>query len=106
MNWGSGPTLGLLACSGYLLCVAAVALVWRQREIFFVWMEDEFSFFRRNFSRYTAVGPFYFRRSDSRLKAFPASFLHSVRSFPHRQINRAAILLFTGVVLFLLDFYI
>ena len=106
MNWGSGPALGPLAFSGYLFWMAAAALAWRHRADFFVWVEDEFSLFRRNFSRYTPVGPFYCRRNDSRLSAFPASFLHSVKSFPRRRINGAAILLFFGVLLFLLDFYI
>jgi hypothetical protein len=106
MNWGAGPALGPLAFSGYLMWLAAAALAWRHREHFFVWIEDEFSFFRRNFSRYIPVGPFYFRRDDSRFTAIPCSFFHSVRCFPLRRANGAAVLLLIGVLLFLLDFYI
>ena len=50
MNWGAGPALGLLAVSGYLLFLAGAALVWRKRGEFSVWVQDEISVFRRNFS--------------------------------------------------------
>ena len=106
MNWGFGPSLGLLTVSGYLLWMAAAVLVWRHRQEFFVWVEDEFALFRRNFSRHTPVGPFYCRREDSRLYAFPESFLHSVRHFPHRRANAALALTIVGLLLFFLDFYI
>lgn len=106
MNWGIGPALGLLAFLGYLLCMAGAVLVWRSRENLSVWVQDEIAVFRRNFSRYTPVGPFYCRREESRLYAFPASFLHSLKSFPRSRINGAAVLLFVGALLFLLDFYI
>jgi hypothetical protein len=106
MNWGAGPTLGLLTFSGYLLFMAGAALMWRSRGDFFVWFQDELSFFRRNFSRYTPAGPFYAIREDSRFKAIPVSFVHSITRFPRRRINGPAILLFMGLILFVLDFFI
>jgi len=106
MNWGVGPALGLLAVSGYLLFMAGAALMWRSRGDFFVWFQDELSFFRRNFSRYTPAGPFYAIREDSRFKAIPVSFVHSITRFPRRRINGPAILLILGLILFALDFFI
>jgi hypothetical protein len=106
MNWGLGPALGMLAFSGYLLWMAAVALAWRHRQDFLVWMEDEVSLFRRNFSRYTPVGPFYCRRGESRFSAIPVSFFQSVKRFPRGRANGVAVLLLIGALLFLLDFYI
>ncbi len=105
MNWGEGPTLGLLTVFGYLLFLAGVALMWRSRSDFFVWFEDELTFFRRNFSRYTPAGPFYAIREESRFKAIPVSFLGSITRFPRRRINGPAILLFFGLLLFVLDFF-
>jgi hypothetical protein len=106
MNWGVGPALGLLAVSGYLLFMAGAALMWRSRGDFFVWFQDELSFFRRNFSRYIPAGPFYAIREDSRFKAIPVSFVHSITRFPRRRINGPAILLILGLILFALDFFI
>ncbi len=106
MNWGAGPALGLFTFSGYLLFMAGAALMWRSRGDFFVWFQDELSFFRRNFSRYTPAGPFYAIREDSRFKAIPVSFVHSITRFPRRRINGPAILLFMGLILFALDFFI
>lgn len=80
--------------------------MWRSRGDFFVWFEDELSFFRRNFSRYTPAGPFYAIREDSRFKAIPVSFFHSITRFPRRRINGPAILLIMGFLLFALDFFV
>ena len=106
MNWGAGPALGLFAVSGYLLFLAGGALMWRHRDDFSVWFQDELSFFRRNFSRYTPAGPFYAIREESRFKAIPVSFVRSITHFPRRRINGPAILLFLGFLLFVLDFFI
>ena len=106
MNWGTGPALGLLTVFGYLLFMAGAALTSRSRGEFFVWFQDELSFFRRNFSRYTPAGPFYAIREESRLKAIPVSFVGSITQFPRRRVNRPAILLFLGFLLFLLDFLV
>jgi hypothetical protein len=106
MNWGTGPELGLLTVSGYLLFMAGAALMWRSRGDFFVWFQDELSFFRRNFSRYTPAGPFYAIREESRFKAIPVSFLRSITRFPRSRINGATILLLIGLLLFVLDFFV
>jgi hypothetical protein len=106
MNWGTGPALGLLTVSGYLLLMAGAVLMWHSRDDFFVWFQDELSFFRRNFSRYTPAGPFYAIREESRFKAIPVSFVRSITHFPRRRINGPAILLFLGFLLFVLDFFV
>lgn len=106
MNWGAGPALGLLTITGYLLFVAGAALVWRNRVEFSVFVQDELSVFRRNFSRYTAIGPFYMIREESRFKAIPTSFVRSMSRFPRSRFKRGPILLLIGVLLFLIDFFI
>jgi hypothetical protein len=106
MNWGTGPALGPLTISGYLLLMAGATLMWRSRGDFFVWFHDELSLFRRNFSRYTPVGPFYAIREESRFKAIPTSFIRSVTFFPRSRFNRGPMLLLIGLILFALDFFI
>ncbi len=106
MNWGTGSGLGPLTVVGYLLFLAGVALMWRSRGDFSVWFHDGFSFFRRNFSRYTPVGPFYAIREESRFKAIPVTFVRSMACFPRRRINGPAILLFLGFLLFVLDLFV
>src|SRR5947199_299616 len=83
MSWGAGQALGLLTVFGYLLFLAGATLLWRNRADFFVWFNDELSFFRRNFSRYTPAGPFYAIREESRFRAIPVSFVRSIFFFPH-----------------------
>ncbi len=80
--------------------------MWRIRGDFFAWFQDELSFFRRNFSRYTLAGPFYAPREESRFKAIPVTFVRSITHFPRRRINGPAILLFLGFLLFILDFFV
>jgi hypothetical protein len=107
MYWGAGPALGLLTLIGYIIFATGAALVWRKRDDFSVWAHDEFGAFRRSLSRYTIVGPFYGRREESRLRAVPSQFISSLGRFPRRHINPAFIfLLFLGVFLFFLDFFI
>ena len=86
--------------------MAGAALMWRSRGDFFVWFQDELSFFRRNFSRYTPAGPFYAIREESRFKAIPASFFHSLSRLPRSSINGGPILLLIGLLLFVLDFFV
>lgn len=106
MNWGAGPGLGLLTVVGYLVFLAGATRMWRNRGEFSVWFHDELSFFRRNFSRYTPAGPFYAIREESRFKAIPVSFVRSMTRFPRSRINGPAVLLFLGLLLFVLDFFV
>ncbi len=106
MFWGIGPSLGLLTLFGYLICTVGAALVWRHRDDFFVYLQDEFSVFRRNFSRFTPIGPFYIPREESRYKAIPASFFRTLNRLPRSPINGGPILLFLGLLLLFLDFFI
>ena len=107
MSWGAGPALGLLTLCGYLLFLFGAARVWRNRSNFVLWVHDEISFFHRSFSRFMPVGPFYVPRSDSsRFKEVPHYVLNSISRLPRNRINGGALLLFVGLLLFLLDFYI
>ena len=105
MYWGEGSGLGLLAFLGYFLFMFGAALVWRGREEVSVWIQDEASAVRRSLSRYTAVGPFYGPRPESRLKAVPASFVGSLSRIPRSPITGGMILAFLGPLLVLLDFF-
>jgi len=104
--WGSGPSLGVLTFLGYLAFVLGASSLWRHRAEFFFWMDDEFALFRRNLSRYVPVGPFYERRGESRLVVIPASFVNSVLQLPRRRFSWGALLLFLGLFLFGLDFFV
>jgi hypothetical protein len=106
MYWGHGSSLGFLTFVGYLLFIYGAALVWRSREEASVWIQDEACAVRRSFSRYTVVGPFYGPRSDSRLKAVPATFVGSLHRIPRSPISGDMILAFLGPLLVLLDFFI
>jgi hypothetical protein len=106
MYWGSGPALGFLTCLGYAIFVLGALFLWRHRAEFSFWMDDELSTLRRNFSRYVPAGPFYERRGESRLRVIPVSVLHSVSQLPRRRFSRGAFLLFLGLLLFALDFFI
>jgi hypothetical protein len=106
LYWGSGPTFGLLTCLGYGVFLLGSLYLWRYREELSHWMEDEFSAFRRNLSRYEPVGPFYLPRTESRLRIIPAGFLHSFSRLPRRRFTLGAFLLVLGLFLFTLDFFI
>ena len=106
MHWGAGPGLGLLTFFGYLLLATGALLVWRNRDDFSVWFQDEISVLRRSFSRYTPVGPFYILREESRIRAIPTSFIRNLTRLPRSRFNGAAALLTVGMILFLLDFFL
>jgi hypothetical protein len=106
MYWGAGPEFGLLTFLSYFLLATGALLVWRNRDDFSVWFQDEISVLRRNFSRYTPVGPFYILREESRLKAIPTSFIRNLTRLPRSRFNGAAVLLMAGMMLFLLDFFL
>ena len=104
--WGSGSSLGFLTCLGYLAFLGGAIYCWRYRREFSFWLETEVSLFRRNLSRYVPSGPFYERRCESRLIVIPSSFVHSVVQLPRRRFSWGAFLLFLGIFLFALDFFI
>ena len=106
MSGGAGPSLGVLTFLGYFLLATGALLVWRNRDDFSVWFQDEISVLRRSFSRYTPVGPFYMLREDSRFKAIPTSFVRNLTRLPRSRFNGAAALLMAGMMLFLLDFFL
>jgi hypothetical protein len=106
MSWGAGPALGLLTFLGYLICMAGAVYVWRYRDDFSIWLEDEARALRRNFSRHSVVGPFYSLREESRLRTISSQFLHSPGRIPGDRIVPAVILFLIGGLLFLLDFFI
>jgi hypothetical protein len=105
-NWGSGPTLGFLTFLGNLISCLGAFYCWRCRHEFSFWFDNEISLFRRNLSRYVPSGPFYERRPTSRLVIIPTSFVRSVAQLPHRRFSWGLFLLFLGILLFTLDFFI
>jgi len=106
MSWGAGPALGLLTFCGYLLFLFGAVIVWRNRNNFLLWIQDEISFFHRSFSRYIPAGPFYIPRSDSRFKSVPHYVLNSISRLSRTRIYGGAAFLLVGLLLFLLDFFI
>lgn len=106
LNWGSGPSLGLLTFVGNFLFLFGAFFLWRRRNEFSSWMQSEVATLRRNLSRHVPAGPFYEPRLESRLRVIPAGFYRSVLQFPRTQFSWAAFLLLLGLALFLLDFFI
>jgi hypothetical protein len=104
--WGSGPALGLLTCLGYLVFLVGAFYLRRHWADFSFWMDNELSLFRRNLSRHVPVGPFYERRGESRLWVIPSSVFQSVTQLPRWRFSWGALLLFLGILLFFLDFFI
>jgi hypothetical protein len=105
MYWGEGSGLGLLTLFGYLLFILGAALVWRGRDEISLWIQDQACEVRRSLSPFTAVGPFYGPRPDSRLKAVPATFLSTIRRAPRSAVTGGLILAFVGPLLVFLDFF-
>ena len=106
MEWGIGPSLGLLTIIGDALFVAGAALFWRNRDDISAWVQDEVGAFRREMSRHTVIGPFYCPREESRLKAIPSFFTRSLSRMPAKRIYSGPFLVLIGPILFLLDFFI
>lgn len=106
MVWGSGSALGLLALLGYLLFSTGSVLLWYHRWAVPIWMNDEMGAIRRNFIRRAVAGAFGGLREEARLKLSPTGFLRRLGRLPRRRVNRGAILLTIGLVLFFLDFLI
>lgn len=106
MLWGTGSALGLLSVLGYVVFTAGAVLLWQHREEVPAWTHDELGALRRNIVRHAVVGCSLGLREESRFKLIPSGFLRSLERVRRRQINRAAILLCIGPLLFLLDRFI
>ena len=110
MYWGDGSTLGLLTFLGYAVLVIGAALMWRSRGDVSFWIQEEVGTFRRSFSRYTVVGPFYRVREESRIKEVPNLFTgfcgRALRRTSHVPATGGVILIALGSLLVLLDFFI
>ncbi len=105
MYWGAGPELGLLTILGYLFFLAGAASMWRGREDVTMWLHSEAGVLRRDLSRYTAVGPFYSPREQSRLKLLPGFFAGSLSRMPRSLMYSSATLLLIAPLLVVLDFF-
>ena len=106
LYWGNGSALGALAILGYSVFLLGAFYFWRNRSDFTIWVDSELSLFRRNLSRYVPAGPFYSRRGESRLRIIPVSFVRSFAQLPRRRFTLGAFLVFLGLSLFLLDFFV
>src|ERR1700748_3779587 len=104
--WGEGSTLGILTCVGYFVFVIGAICLWRCRQEISLWIDYELFLFRRRFSRYVAVGPFYGPRTQSRIWLVPSSLVHSVTRLSRRRFTWGAFLLWLGLALFFLDFFV
>jgi hypothetical protein len=106
MFWGTGSALGFLAILGYLFFAAGSILLWYNRLEVPIWMNDEISAIRRSLIRHAVIGGFGGLREETRLKLAPSGFLRRLGRLSRRRINRGAILLAAGLVLFFLDFLV
>jgi hypothetical protein len=106
MDWGSGSALGFLSLLGYGLFAAGAILLWYHRVEFPIWVNDEVGAIRRSLIRHAVAGGFGGLREETRLKLTPSGFLRQLGRLPRRRINRGAILLTAGMLLFVLDLFI
>jgi hypothetical protein len=104
MYWGAGSSLGILAIAGYLLFASGAILLWSNRPDVPVWVNDEFGAVRRSLIRHIVSGSGYGLREELKCKALPTRFCRCLARASRRKINRGAILLALGPLLFLLDF--
>ena len=106
MVWGLGSALGLLAFLGYTVFVCGAILLWANRVDVPVWVNDEVGAVRRKVVRHAACGMSHGLREEVSFKAWPTCFIRRLARPSRRRINRGAILLAIGPLLFLLDFLI
>jgi hypothetical protein len=106
MYWGSGPALGLLTLVGYLAFIIGAIVLWRGRSAISLWLDDEASSLRRTLSRHEPLGPFYSPREASRLKTTPSHLVRTLSRVPRSRLSWAALLLFLGPLLIVLDFFV
>jgi hypothetical protein len=106
MIWGTGSALGFLSILGYLVFVAGAVLLWFHRGDVPTWWHDEFGAIRRKMIFHAVPCKCAGLRDETRFKFVPTRFLRRLGRMPRRQINRGAILLCIGPLLFLLDLFI
>ena len=106
MIWGAGSTLGLLAIIGYAVFVSGAILLWANRFDVPTWVHDEFGAVRRSVIRHEVSAKFRGLREEASCDVRPTGFVRSLARPSRRRINRGAILLAIGPLLFLLDFLI
>jgi hypothetical protein len=106
MYWGPGSALGLLALIGYAVSVCGAVMLWANRLEVPIWVHDEVGAVRRKVVRHAVSGLGRGLREEISCKACPTCFIRSLARPSRRRINRGAILLAIGPLLFLLDFLI
>jgi hypothetical protein len=106
MSWGAGSALGLLAILGYTVFAIGAILLWTNHLDVPLWVNDEFGAVRRSLIRHAVSARFHGLREELSCKACPTCFVRSLARPSRRRINRGAILLAIGPLLFLLDFLI
>lgn len=106
MSWGFGSALGLLAILGYVVFVCGAVMLWANRCDVPIWVNDELGAVRRKVIRHAVAGNGHSLREEISCKACPTCFTRSLARPSRRRINRGAILLAIGPLLFLLDFLI
>jgi hypothetical protein len=103
-SWGQGSALGLLAVLGYVVFAAGAILLWFNRPDVPVWVHDELGAIRRNLIRHAVYRPGRGLRAEVACKEFPSGFCRCLARASRRKVNRGAILLAAGPLLFLLDY--
>jgi hypothetical protein len=106
MYWGPGSALGMLALIGYAVSVCGAVMLWWNRLEVPIWVHDEVGAVRRKVVRHAVSGLGRGLREEISCKACPTCFIRSLARPSRRRINRGAILLAIGPLLFLLDFLI
>jgi hypothetical protein len=106
MYWGPGSAIGLLALIGYAVSVCGAVMLWANRLEVPIWVHDEVGAVRRKVVRHAVSGLGRGLREEISCKACPTCFIRSLARPSRRRINRGAILLAIGPLLFLLDFLI
>jgi hypothetical protein len=106
MYWAPGSALGFLAIIGYGVFVCGAIMLWANRLDVPVWVHDEVGAVRRKVVRHAVSGFSRGLREEISCKACPSRFIRSLARPSRRRINRGAILLAIGPLLFLLDFLI
>lgn len=106
LTWGAGLQLGILSLIGNMAAMFGLLQIWRCRAELTFWMDNEVSTFRKNLTRYVESGPFYQRRPQSRLIVIPSGMLHTMAQLPERRFSGGFALVFFGIALLILDFFI